>query len=135
VTWSVSGTGEPPLRYQWRKNAIPLAGATNATLTLTNLQHADTGLYDVEVANRCTTVTSPSAHLQVGVTIQTQPQSISPDVCGIGVMAVSAVGVGPLHYQWRLDGAPIAGDLRENVLGVNSSNLTIAPMLYKHDGL
>jgi hypothetical protein len=134
VTLSVSGTGEPPLRYQWRKNASPIATATNATFILTNLQHADTGDYDAIVANRCVAVTSLVAHVQVGVTISPQPQSISPDVCGIGTMSVRADGVGPLRYQWRLDGVPIAGEWRENVLGVNSSNLTIAPVLYKHEG-
>jgi len=134
VSWSVSATGEPPLRYQWRKNAVPLAGATSATLTLANLQHADTGDYDVQVINRCATVTSAASHLQVGVTIQAQPQSISPDVCGVGAMSVSAVGVGPLRYQWRLDGVPITGALRQNMIGVNASTLTLSPVIYAHEG-
>ncbi|HAV60773.1 MAG TPA: hypothetical protein DCY13_00210, partial [Verrucomicrobiales bacterium] len=134
VTLSVSATGEPPLRFQWRKNALPIAGWTNATLTLSNLKHADTGDYDVQVANGCNTVTSPAAHLQVGVSIQAQPQSISPDVCKAGSLSVTADGVGPLRYQWRLDGVPITGPLRQNVLGVTSSNLTLVPVLYQHEG-
>jgi hypothetical protein len=134
VSWSVSATGTPSLLYQWRKNAIPLAGATNAMLTLTNLQHTNTGDYDVLVANSCITVTSLVAHLQVSVTIQAQPQSISPDVCESGAMSVSAVGVGPLRFQWRLDGAPITGLLRENIFGLNSSNLTLTPVIYAHEG-
>lgn len=134
VTWSVVATGEPPLQYQWRKNAIPLARATNAMLTLSNLQHGDTGNYDVQVFNRCARETSDASHLQVGVTVLVAPQPISPDVCGVGTMSVTADGVGPLRFVWRLDGVPIAGEWRENVLGVNSSNLTIAPVLYKHEG-
>jgi hypothetical protein len=101
---------------------------------LTNLQHADTGDYDVQVYNSCATATSAASHLQVGVTIQVQPQSIAPDVCGVGVMVVGAAGVGPLRYQWRLDGVPLTGLLRQNMLGVNSATLTLSPVIYAHEG-
>jgi len=134
VTWSVSATGHEPLQYQWRRNAIPLEGATNATLTLANLQHADTGEYDVQVLNVCATATSAASHLQVGVTIEIPPHSITPDVCGTGVMSVGATGVGPLRYQWRVDGVPITGLLRQNMQGVNTANLTFSPVIYAHDG-
>ena len=48
MTVGVSGTVG---RLQWFKGAQALSGATNASLTLTNLQLTDTGLYHAEVTN------------------------------------------------------------------------------------
>jgi autotransporter-associated beta strand repeat len=39
------------LAYQWRRNGVPLSGATGATLSLAAVQAADTGRYDVVVSN------------------------------------------------------------------------------------
>lgn len=38
ATFTVTSTGSMPLSYQWRFGASPIVGATNATLTLTNVQ-------------------------------------------------------------------------------------------------
>src|SRR5262249_13105283 len=51
ATFSVLAGGDPPLRYQWRFNGNPIAGATAASLTLSNVQLANSGDYDVVVAN------------------------------------------------------------------------------------
>ena len=40
-----------PVAYQWRQAGVPLAGATNAALVLTNLTAATAGTYDVVVTN------------------------------------------------------------------------------------
>jgi hypothetical protein len=36
----VTSTGTPPLSYQWQQNAIDLRGATNRSLSFTNVQLA-----------------------------------------------------------------------------------------------
>ena len=43
VTFRVTATGDPPLLYQWQRNGVNIAGATNATFTLTNVQTANAG--------------------------------------------------------------------------------------------
>ena len=47
VRWSVEVSGTPPVFYQWRYNGGPLAGQTNATLVLTNVQKSQEGNYNV----------------------------------------------------------------------------------------
>ena len=49
VTFSVIAFGRAPLAYQWSREGVPLANATNRTLTLTNLQPAIAGGYSVKI--------------------------------------------------------------------------------------
>lgn len=65
VTLSVLATGSAPLSYQWRFNASNLSGATSSTLTLTNVQPANAGDYDVLVTNPAGSLASAPAHLTV----------------------------------------------------------------------
>src|SRR2546425_35630 len=58
ATFQVTATGSPPLLYQWRLNDAPLDGATNDTLTVTNVQLLNAGDYTVEVRNLAGSVTS-----------------------------------------------------------------------------
>ena len=58
IVLTASATGTAPLSYQWLKNGAPIAGATNATLTLVNLQNADAGSYAVRVTNSAGSTTS-----------------------------------------------------------------------------
>ncbi|MEY2409829.1 MAG: hypothetical protein QOF48_2499, partial [Verrucomicrobiota bacterium] len=54
ATYSVVVSNPPnsgPLAYQWQRNGINLAGATNATLTLNNLQVSDSGTYTINAGN------------------------------------------------------------------------------------
>ena len=51
VTWSGYAVGVPPLAYQWRKNGVPISGATNSAYSLTNVATADAGTYDLRVTN------------------------------------------------------------------------------------
>ncbi len=54
--------------YQWRLNGGPLPGQTKSTISLTNLQTANEGNYDVVVANMCGSVTSRVVTLTVDPT-------------------------------------------------------------------
>lgn len=60
---TVSGTG--PLSYQWNFNGTPLAGATNATLSISNVLPAANGNYSLVVTNTAGVVTSAVANLAV----------------------------------------------------------------------
>jgi hypothetical protein len=65
ATFSASAAGLAPLQYRWRKDGVLLAGATASSLTLTNLQTADAGNYDLIVSNFHGAVTSLVAALTI----------------------------------------------------------------------
>jgi uncharacterized delta-60 repeat protein len=67
VTLSVTALGTAPLDYQWRKDGAPVAGATDASLTLINVQRADAGCYDVVVSNGFGSLTSAVVALTVNL--------------------------------------------------------------------
>ena len=65
VTLNVMAAGEPPLSFQWQCNGNPLPGATQATLTLTNVPLAAAGQYRCVVRNLLGSTTSQAVTLEV----------------------------------------------------------------------
>jgi hypothetical protein len=65
VTFSVAAGGTPPLSYQWSFGGSALDGATNASLTLTNVQFSQAGSYSVVITNVAGTASSSNATLAV----------------------------------------------------------------------
>ncbi|MEK7677126.1 MAG: immunoglobulin domain-containing protein [Verrucomicrobiota bacterium] len=67
ATFSVLAGGTPPLSYQWWKEEVALAGETESSLSLTNLQGSDAGNYMVVITNAYGAVTSAVAVLTVNL--------------------------------------------------------------------
>jgi hypothetical protein len=65
VSFSVLSSGSGPLSFQWRKDNQEIAGATNVTVTIVNVQTNQAGLYDVVLSNPIGVVTSEVAQLNV----------------------------------------------------------------------
>lgn len=65
ASFNVTGTGTPPLNYQWQFNGSDIADATSATLMLDNIQVAQAGEYSVVVSNEAGSVASQVAKLTV----------------------------------------------------------------------
>ncbi len=112
---TVSATGGfSPYTYQWYKGASPLAGKTDATLTLNGVAVGDAGSYTVTVTDdEASSATSGAAVLTVvpHVSITTQPVAgemqlgvpYSLSVAGTG-------GMGALHYTWYKAGVQVGVD-------------------------
>lgn len=111
VTFTATAFGVEPLLYQWYFKGSPVAGATTATLTLTNLGTNAAGLYRVDVSNPVGQVSSRDALL----TIYSVPQFLSQPqnhgvLPGANVsFSVTANGAPPVNYQWRRNGTPLPG--------------------------
>lgn len=113
VVFSALAGGSPTLTYQWRKGGQPIEGATGATLTLTNVQAAAAGDYDVVATNSAGSATGGPASLEVTPSVPvilTQPATTSVGLGGTVTFAVTAIGTEPLAYVWRKAGVPIEGN-------------------------
>jgi membrane carboxypeptidase/penicillin-binding protein PbpC len=77
VSFSVSVSGVGPFTYQWRKDGIPIPGATASAYSIASVGVASAGSYAVSVSNAVGSVLSQSASLQIVTTpaISTQPSS------------------------------------------------------------
>ena len=65
VTFAVTANGIPPLYYQWRKNGVPITGATNSSLRFATVASTDAGTYFATITNSGGTAISSSAVLTV----------------------------------------------------------------------
>jgi len=125
ATFTVTASGTAPLTYQWQKNGTNISGATNATLTLSNVQSTSAGSYTVTVANTAGSATSTAATLTVTgpLSIATQPVNQTVNVGSAATFTVAASGTAPVNYQWTKDGTAISGATGANY-SINSAQLS-----------
>ncbi|MGH7944381.1 MAG: immunoglobulin domain-containing protein [Opitutaceae bacterium] len=130
ISFSVSATGTPTPTFQWQKNGVDLAGATDATLTLPALTLNDNATYLAIASNSAGSVASNPAVLvvieptapppppptNVAPTILTQPSDIQTAwVGGSATFTVSASGVPAPTFQWLKNSVQIAGATDANL--------------------
>jgi uncharacterized delta-60 repeat protein len=84
ATFTVQAAGTPPLAYQWLFNDAPIPGATNVTLTLSNVQPDHSGSYAVVISNPLGAITSAVATLKVQVEALPTGDQSQPAVAGDG---------------------------------------------------
>ena len=122
VTFTVTASGTPTLRYQWQRNGTDIPGATAASTTLASPQLADSGAtFRVTITNDAGSVTSRPATLTVStdrapVPTITGPADGTPFTAGqtfhyTGSATDAEDGVLPAsRLSWRVDyltgGAP-----------------------------
>lgn len=110
LTFSVSAIGPGPQTFQWQFGGIDIPGATNATLSLGNLQEVQTGPYAAVVTNSFGTVTSNSTNVSlVPPAIVQSPVNATVSPGDPATFSVQASGTGTLSYQWLLNGQVIPG--------------------------
>src|SRR4051812_5161965 len=63
ATFTVLATNTSPIAFQWQFNSNNIAGATNATLWLDNVQVSQMGYYRVQVISPTASVFSRNAKL------------------------------------------------------------------------
>jgi hypothetical protein len=97
ATFMVVAGGTAPLDYQWLRNGVNIAGATSASLTISNAQFADAGQYSVKVSNIAGTATSSNATLTVRA-----PAPVPTFDAGTG-FSVSNNPVGPWSYGYQYE--------------------------------
>lgn len=112
VSFSVSASGLAALSYQWRFNQGELVGMTGSSISLTNVQSANTGDYDVIITNVYGGITSSVATLTVLPAVPTITTQAVSRVASVGQtvsFTVAAKGSEPLSCQWQRNGTNLAG--------------------------
>lgn len=116
---SPTTTGVPAPWFQWRSNGTNIVGATNATLSLPNVQYSQNGFtYSLVATNLASAVTNAMTLTVIvtpsitGLTNQAAP--VSANVTMAGTIA----GVPTPVLQWRKNGT--------NLVGATSSAYSIA---------
>ncbi len=111
VTFNANATGTAPLAFQWLRNGLNIAQATNTSFTISSVQTTDAASYRVVVSNLFGTFTSSNAVLSV----------FTPNVR----LENAALTVGPVTVPLRM----VAGGSENSVsVSVNwpSNNLVYA---------
>jgi hypothetical protein len=126
ATFSVTVTGTSPT-YQWFLNTTNLlvnsgkiAGATTASLSISDVLGADRGEYSVVVSNAAGVVTSTNALLAViDPAITAQPLSVTNALGSTVTFSVTAVGTQPLSYQWQWEGYDLFDETNSTLVVAN----------------
>ncbi|HKQ47634.1 MAG TPA: immunoglobulin domain-containing protein [Phycisphaerae bacterium] len=133
VTFQVSAASPTPVTYQWRKNGVAIAGATQSALSISAVNEDDAGSYDAIVRNQCSQTTSASASLGVfGAKIAGNPGELTVEKCKTVTYSVLPEGLPPYTYQWRRDGAPLLDDDRYH--GSQTETLSISTVIRTDSG-
>jgi alpha-tubulin suppressor-like RCC1 family protein len=117
VTFSVAGAGVAGLQYQWQFNGVDITGATNVTLTLSNVGATNNGSYQAIITTDAGPITTEAATFTLvlapvitfatptnaGITWFNYDPTLS-----ISTYAADPSGY-PLSYAWQLNGTNIAG--------------------------
>ena len=95
--------------FQWRRNGQDIAGATAATLELSNATADQAGNYTVVVTHAGQSVTTEASTIRVfdKLTITTPPEKIEALSGKTTGFSVAAVGPLPMTFQWRFNGADL----------------------------
>ena len=123
-TASVSGLPAPTLQWQLNGTAIP--GATNASLTVSNIDNAQNGdTYTLQALNSAGSASASAAlFVLVPPSITLQPADSETRVGESATFSVNAAGVPAVTYQWSRNGVLIPGatDSSYTVSGVQGSD-------------
>jgi subtilisin-like proprotein convertase family protein len=115
-------------QVQWRKDGVPIDGATSRNFTINPVIAASAGSYDCVVSTACSSITSAAASLTVNVlpsiTVQPTPRTLC--VGASTTFTVAATGTPELTFQWRRGVVSIPG--------ATSASLTIASVAQSDAG-
>lgn len=131
VTLSVEVTASPAPTFQWQRNGQDISDATGSTYTIPYAVPGHAGAYRVVVSNPEGTATSADALLTVGIPAWPTLKALEPSrVVSLGsplLLAVTANGTPPIHYQWRRNGADLPG--------VTGPSLSLATFEFEDGGV
>jgi Immunoglobulin I-set domain len=134
--FSVTAGGAGPLFYQWFFNGMALSNAMDPSLTITNVQPADAGNYQVVVTNSFNAATSRVATLTTQIVSNTapvitvQPVDRQDVVVGTTVtISITVTSSTPVSFQWFFEDSAtlntfIVSAATNNILTITNAQTT-----------
>lgn len=101
ATFQVSVQSTEPVAYQWQHDGQNISGATNASLTLTNLPADSLGAYTVRASNIYGSQQSKAAQLYLRPSYAEAPQHQIVRVGDPVELSARMLGSPPMSYWWR----------------------------------
>lgn len=127
ATFTVDAISSGVLAYQWRKDGLPISGATEANLLIDPINPSDAGFYDVVVTNTDTSfsLTSTTAELIVlgAPDIRLSPSSTTVIVGSDLTLEATFFAQAPVTLQWQKDGVDLVGETNPT-LNLTTGTLT-----------
>lgn len=117
ASFSIDATGSE-LTFQWLKDGVPIANATNKEYRIPSTDIGDAGKYRCRVSGACTPqVTSTEVDLVVDIVpaITNHPKGVDLKV-GQQLMLVVAHSGANATYQWKKGGVDVAGATNDTLL-------------------
>jgi hypothetical protein len=125
ATFALSAYSLVPLRVQWHFNGVPRPGATNTSLTITNVQPADWGEYTATLSDHAATIATEPAWLypliRPGFAVSPLTQSVAVG----SVVSLSAIATGwppPFTFEWRRSSTPLWTNVQDSLVSFFSFN-------------
>ncbi len=128
ATLRVAASGTGPLTYQWRRDGLPVPGATQSEYAVAEVIPSVVGSYDCVVSNARGGVASQAASLSLKPLPSITTQPINRVVCrgGVTTFSLVAAGPGPLTYRWQRNGVNLAGATAATLVIANASDADVA---------
>jgi large repetitive protein len=114
VRLAIDAEGEPAPSYQWRKDGVPITGATDRSFGVAVASPTDAGTYDAVVSNSVGSVTSDRVRVSVGKRSQVLVfQNLgSPATAGQPIaLTASATSGLPVQFQIQSGAGFLSGNL------------------------
>ena len=109
VVFSISALLSDPVRYQWYRDGVVLAGATNATLVFSNVQPLEAGFYTLALSNLYVAYTSGPVSLTAPGNLVVWPSNAVARLWPVGLSNAVAFAAGSKHIiALRSDGSVVA---------------------------
>ncbi|HTQ49109.1 MAG TPA: pectinesterase family protein [Candidatus Acidoferrales bacterium] len=118
--------------FQWQTNGVNVDGATNTSLTLTNVQYAllnGTTVSVIASNAACMTTNSAILTIQVPPVINPQPTNLTVNVGDTAAFISGATGVPTPLLQWYRNGAAITNQTNSTLTIANAQGSDIAGYL------
>ena len=93
ISFTVAAIAQHPFTYQWQKDGVAIADATNATLVITSVEPSQAGLYTVALSNFVSGVVSAPAALVVMPSSGVGAPGLTADGFGFGLRGPAGLSI------------------------------------------